>query len=74
MNMVKKLNALNDVAKERGQKLSQMALSWNLRNGKVTTVLIGASRPEQIVENVEAAYKLNWTQAELDKIEAILAA
>lgn len=70
--MVKKLNALNDVAHERGQKLSQMALSWVLRNGRVTTVLIGASRPEQIIENTEAAYRTQFTKDELEKIETIL--
>lgn len=70
--MVKKLNALNELAKERNQKLSQMALSWVLRNGRVTTVLIGASRPEQIAENVEAAYRSEFTKEELEKIEDIL--
>jgi L-glyceraldehyde 3-phosphate reductase len=70
--MVKKLNALNEVAKERGQKLSQMALSWVLRNGRVTTVLIGASKPEQIIENTEAAYFSQFTAQELEVIETIL--
>lgn len=70
--MLSKLNELNKVAQDRGQKLSQLALSWILRNGKVTTVLIGASRPEQIVENVEAVYKTNFTAEELDRIEEIL--
>lgn len=70
--MTAKLNALNDVAKERGQKLSQMALSWNLRNGRVTTVLIGASRPEQITENVKAVEKLSFSEEELNRIEEIL--
>ena len=49
-----------------------MALSWVLREGKVTTVLIGASRPEQIKENVESVYKLDFTQSELSAIDAIL--
>lgn len=70
--MLKKLRALNDVAAERGQKLSQMALSWVLRNGKVTTVLVGASRPEQLAENVEAVKKLDFSPEELDRIEKIL--
>ena len=70
--MLKKLNALNDIAKSRGQKLSQMALSWVLREGKVTTVLIGASRPEQIKENVQAIYKTEFSSDELNKIENIL--
>ena len=70
--MLKKLNALNEIAHNRGQKLSQLALSWVLREGKVTTVLIGASRPEQIVENVEAIHKTEFTQEELEAIENIL--
>lgn len=70
--MVKKLNALNEVARGRNQKLSQMALSWVLRNGRVTTVLIGASRPEQIIENSEAAYHTEFTAQELETIETIL--
>ena len=69
-----KLNKLNQVAKDRGQTLSQLALSWILRNGKVTTVLIGASRPEQIIENVEAVHKINFTTEELERIEEILRA
>lgn len=67
-----KIEALNEVAAERGQKLSQMAISWILRNDKITTVLIGASRPEQIVENAEAAKKTNFTEDELNRIEDIL--
>ena len=66
------ISQFNDIAASRGQKLSQMALSWVLREGKVTTVLIGASRPEQIKENVEAVYKLDFTQSELSAIDAIL--
>ena len=67
------MKKLNEIAQSRGQKLSQMALSWVLREGKVTTVLIGASRPEQIKENVEAVYKMDFTQEELSAIEAVLA-
>ena len=67
-----KIEALNEIAAERGQKLSQMAISWILRNDKITTVLIGASRPEQIVENAEAAKKTNFTEDELNRIEDIL--
>lgn len=70
--MLEKLNKLNDIAKERGQKLSQLALSWLLNNKAVTTVIIGASRPEQIRENTEAANAPEFTAEELDKIEAVL--
>lgn len=70
--MLEKLNRLNDIASGRGQKLSQMALSWNLRDGKVTTVLVGASSPKQIEDNVEAVYKTKFTEEELNAIEAVL--
>ena len=70
--MLKKLNALNEIAHNRGQKLSQLALSWVLREGKVTTVLIGASRPEQIVENVESIHKTEFTPEEIQAIETAL--
>lgn len=71
--MIAKLNALNEVAKSRGQKLSQLALSWILSNKAVATVLIGASRPCQIVENVACIEKLDFTADEKQRIEAILA-
>lgn len=70
--MIAKLNKLNDIAAARGQKLSQMALSWVLSNPAVTTVLIGASRPSQIVDNVEAVYKMEFTAEEKQQIEAVL--
>ncbi len=71
--MIAKLNALNVIAQKRGQQLAQMALSWVLRNGKVTTVLIGASRPEQIAINAEAVYKSSFTADEIAEIEKVLA-
>lgn len=71
--MIAKLNKLNDIAAARGQKLSQMALSWVLSNPAVTTVLIGASRPAQIIENAEAVQKLDFTAQERENIEKVLA-
>lgn len=65
---------LNEIAKERGQKLSQMAVSWILRNGKITSVLIGASNPQQILENVEAVKHTSFTDDEISRIEEILKA
>ncbi|MDG1339677.1 MAG: L-glyceraldehyde 3-phosphate reductase [Paracoccaceae bacterium] len=62
--------ALNDVAQARGQTLAQMALAWVLRGGRVTTALIGASRASQIVDCVGAVSNLEFTQAELDEIDA----
>ena len=70
--MLKRLNTLTEIALSRGQKLSQMALSWVLRNKAVATVLIGASRPAQIVENVECINKLDFTDEEIKEIENVL--
>ena len=72
-NMLKKLNALNDIAAARGQKLSQLAIAWLLNNKAVATVLVGASRPQQIIDNVGAVENLTLSQSELEKIEKILA-
>lgn len=71
--MVAKLNKLNAVAERRGQKLAQMALSWVLHNPAVATVLIGASRPEQVVENVACINNLDFSVEEIAEIEKILA-
>lgn len=71
--MVEKLNKLNIIAECRGQKLSQMALSWVLHNPAVATVLIGASRPSQIVENVACINNLEFSTEEIAEIEKILA-
>ena len=70
--MLKKLNALNEIAHNRGQKLSQMALSWVLSNKAVATVLIGASRPSQIIENVACIEKIDFTAEEKSAIEKII--
>lgn len=63
---------LNKVALKRGQTLSQMALSWVLRDERVTSALIGASRPDQIIENVKALDSLEWSTDELNHIEELL--
>ena len=70
---MQKVRRLNAVAKARGQTLAQMAVAWILREGKVASVLIGASRPQQIIENVRALDRLDFTADELEEIEAILA-
>lgn len=67
-----KIRALNELAKERGQSLAQMALSWVLRDGEVTSVLAGASRPEQILDNVKIVGHTNFTAEELSQIEKII--
>ena len=66
------LNALNTLAADRGQSLAQLALSWTLRDARMTSALIGASRPEQIIENVKAAQKTKFADDELAAIEAAL--
>ncbi len=70
--MVAKLNKLNDIAKNRNQSLAQMALAWLLHNPAVTTVLVGASRPSQIEDNVQAAYNIEFSEQEINEIEAVL--
>jgi L-glyceraldehyde 3-phosphate reductase len=69
-----KIKQLHELAKERGQSLAQMSLAWVLRGGKVTSALIGASRVEQIDDNVAALNRLDFSDEELSRLEAILAA
>jgi L-glyceraldehyde 3-phosphate reductase len=70
---VTQARALNEIAQQRGQSLSALALSWVLRDQRVTSALIGASRPEQIIENVKALDNLTFTADELREIDTILA-
>ncbi len=70
--LISKVKDLNELANERGQTLAQMALAWVLREGKVTSALIGASRPEQVDENVQALQNLSFTKEELSKIDLLL--
>lgn len=66
---IAKIQRLNDLAHDRGQSLAQMALSWILKDGEVCSVLIGASRPEQIIENARVAEKSAFTEEELRIID-----
>jgi L-glyceraldehyde 3-phosphate reductase len=68
----KKVAALNELAKKRGQSLAQMALAWVLRDKRVTTVLIGASKVKQLEQNVAALDNLHFADDELNQIEKIL--
>ncbi len=70
--LVTKLKKLNVIAQERCQNLAQLALSWTLRDGRVTSALIGASRPAQILENVKAAEKTAFTAEEITAIDEAL--
>lgn len=70
---IRTVRQLNGVAKRRGQTLAEMALAWNLREPEIASVLIGASRPQQLVDNVKALDHLDFSSAELNEIDHILA-
>lgn len=70
-NRLRQIGALNELAAKRGQTLAQMALSWILRDGEVTSVLIGASKPRQITENIGVIHRASFTAGELEEIEKI---
>jgi L-glyceraldehyde 3-phosphate reductase len=70
----RKILALHELARSRGQSLAQMALAWVLRQPAITSALIGASRVSQIAENVKTLDRLTFEQAELAEIDRILAA
>ena len=67
------IRELNEHAKQRGQTLAQMALSWVLRDNRITSALIGASSAAQITENVQSISKTDFASEELQKIDRILA-
>ena len=68
---LEQIRKLNDLAQQRGQTLAQMALSWILRDGEVTSVLIGASRPQQILDNLEILHQPALTPKECEQIDEI---
>lgn len=68
---LEQIRALNDMALKRGQTLAEMALSWILRDGIVTSVLVGASKPSQILDNIKAISNTSFTEEELTEIEGI---
>lgn len=70
---LQQIRQLNDLAGQRGQTLAQMALSWILRDGIVTSVLVGASKPEQLLENLKAVQNICFTDDELALIDQITA-
>ncbi len=69
---IEKIQKLNRIAADRGQSLAQMALSWVYSQEGVTSVLIGASKPEQILENLSMNKNLNFCKEELEAIDAIV--
>ncbi len=70
-NNLQKIKTLNKIAEKRGQKLSQMAISWLLSQPKVTSVLLGASSPEQLKENILALNNVEFSREELTQINSI---
>ena len=68
---LKKISELNQIAQNRGQSLAQMALSWVYSREGITSVLIGASKPEQITENLKMTQNLHFTEEELKEIDRI---
>lgn len=69
--MLLKIRALNGIAAGRGQTLAEMALSWILRDGIVTSVLVGASRPQQLLDNIKAIENTEFSEEELKKIDEL---
>lgn len=68
---LKQIHQLNELAAQRGQSLAQMALAWVLKDGMVSSVLVGASRPEQILDNIQAVQNTHFTADELALIDKI---
>ncbi len=68
---IEKVKKLNEIAKNRGQTLAQMALAWVYSHEGITSVLIGASKPEQITENLKMTENLHFTKQELDEIDSV---
>ena len=69
---VNQIRQLNDIAIQRNQTLAQMALAWILKDNRVTSVLIGASKPAQLADSLHCLENTNFSEAELNAIEAIL--
>ena len=69
--MIEQLRALNAIAERRGQSLAQMAIAWVLRGGRITSALIGASRPEQVMDCAGAVGNLEFAPDELAEIDAV---
>ena len=68
--LIERLKTLNEIAANRGQTLAEMSLAWLLKDGIVTSVLAGASKPEQILDNIKAIENTAFTSEEIEKIDA----
>jgi L-glyceraldehyde 3-phosphate reductase len=69
---LRQIRALNEIAQRRGQTLAQMALAWLLKDTRVTSVLVGASKPEQLADSLKCLENLKFDKEELESIEGIL--
>jgi L-glyceraldehyde 3-phosphate reductase len=72
-NVLNKVKELNNVAEQREQSLAQMSLAWVLKDERITSVIIGASKPEQVLDSIQCVSKTNFTDSEIESIETILA-
>jgi len=72
-SMLNKVKRLNELAQQRGQSLAQMSLAWVLKDPRVTSVIIGASRPEQVADSIGCLERPGFDPGELQLIEDILA-
>jgi len=70
--LLTKINSLNEMAKNRNQTLAQMAIAWLLKDSRVTSVLIGASKSQQVTDAVQACKNIQFSPEELNQIEGIL--
>lgn len=68
---LQQIRDLNDIAAERGQTLAEMSLAWLLHDGYVTSVLVGASRPQQLLDNIGALKNTTFSDEELRRIDEI---
>ena len=69
---LRQISALNELARQRDQTLAQMALAWVLRDARVTSVLVGASRPEQLADSLKCLTNLHFSAGELETVEGVL--
>ena len=72
LEMLPKIKALNEIAKNRNQSLAQMAIAWILKDHRITSVLIGASKTEQILDSIKATQNTHFSEEELNAIRQIL--
>ena len=70
--LINKVRRLNDIAQQRGQNMAQMALAWILKDLRMTSLIIGASKPEQVNDSIQSLKNYNFSDNELDAIESIL--